>query len=339
MPTQNDRPQPAHSPTRCVHLDDATTTPRRPAVSARSAVTSRRLLAWTLGTTFALASAMPGPATAEPFEDCQLAEGVAVHGAGGAVSAGNGSAFVFGGPLGGAVLCNPPTMSSTELVYGGSAARVAFTTGAGGYFDTLASVAQDDSDARAWVRLDFAYPFRVVPDDPLSTAPVEISIITRHRTSTDISVAGGASASNSLSADYAIGNGYTSEPGFFQQWSSGGAPPVPNGYFDIVHTAQVPVNTVLNFRARLQPQSYASDGNLANPGGGGAGMRLLWTFAAETDAAATIVFDFEDALGLDPPSLDFVPEPGFGTALGGCVLTLAGLRRHSRARPRRVNRS
>lgn len=240
---------------------------------------------------------------------------------------------MFNGGVSGTVPCCPPNAWATSAQAGGYAGVANFQAAIGLAFGTGAITPPSTTQpSRGFMAVEGNYRFRVVPDDPLSTDPVELEITTRHRFGADsVSISGAGSASNSYRAYYAVEPMPITGLGFPADWDSEGVPVVSEGFFDLVETIVVPVHQDMVFRTWHQQQSFACSGS--QPGSSAsASLSSFSTFEFDTDAPATIVFAYEDELGLPPPQLDVVPEPALGAALGPALVLLASLSRSPRGR-------
>ncbi|MEM9174565.1 MAG: hypothetical protein AAGC67_04975 [Myxococcota bacterium] len=290
---------------------------------------------------FAALTLAAGEAPAQNFGACLQDDGVAYFGYSSAAVAASEAVWIFDGDPWSPSPCGPPVGGGAESLTGGSVAAANYAAGTGVILTTSALAPPTTIlPSRGFLAFEASYRFRVVPDDPLATGPVEIIVTTRHRFGDDrFAATGDANASNTYRALYAVENGPIFWPGFLQDWSTDGLPIVSKGYYDLVERVTVPVDQELVFRTSFQQESFAR-GNVGLPtSSAAASLGSTSTFAFETDAAATIVFAVETELGLAAPQLDVVPEPA--TTLGfapGLVLAAALGRRRCGPRATKARR-
>ena len=256
--------------------------------------------------------ASPWTSQAGPFDDCLDDAGLAlVTAPSNLLQVGSDWTWLFGAP-GTYVSCDPPSAGYQELTAGGRKASAGYAASVGVQLSTAALSSPGDSGAsHARLEVDQYFAFEVVPDDPTSTAPVTIDIVTRHRfgsVTTDSSSPG--SAGSGLSVYHELRR-RADQVYVGPTWSLQ-VPVADGGVTDLFHRVEVPVNTPLRLLANLDQRSDANSGG--GSGSGAAGANTTWTLEVTTDAAATVVFDSESLLGVAPPRLDDVPEPELGTA-------------------------
>jgi len=182
------------------------------------------------------------------------------------------------------------------------------------------------------------FVFTVIPDDLESTDPILITITARHDFGgIAASSNGGASASNNHVTRYDLRRGSTGGPQVLPPWNSELIIPEPNESFDLIQDVTAPVDEKLYLLATLEQLSSAVGSSGANPGSGSAQLSSTITYEVSTEAAASIVFDLETLLGLDPPALDVVsaPEPDLWLMQLGAVIAI-GIGRRVRARRARA---
>ncbi len=276
----------------------------------------------------------PAALAQTPLEDCLNSDGMAfVGGHSAAVTYSSNVTWLFGGPGGGTVLCDPSLGGEAVNAAVGNAATVAFAGGTGGITTTGAIAAPDSSSmANGYFAGSYYYKFRVIPDDPTSIEPITIDFITRHEFGTVLGTASGSGAffQNSFQAKYWVNQ--LPIQTLFPRWTSGSGAPTAGTYVDIPYSMTVFPNQDLYFIAEIRQSSLGTGRISPEQASASASVASVWTFEATTDDPATIVWEIETALGLAPPQLDVVPEPAFAASLATCLL---GLSMASRRRDRR----
>lgn len=287
-----------------------------------------------------LVALLPGPSAAQtPVLDCLDDYGMAFVGGHSAAVANSNLVFLFGGPGGGAVLCGDPVEASVHAITTASLGQ-AWLSGTSGMLTTTIGLAGpvQSSVGRSFLAGDLIYRFRVVPDDPTSTAPVDIDFVTRTEVlHAQLTTTGLGIASQSFLAEYGVSA--FPEPPLFPAWEHQDLAPTTGTVTDVVHTVSVPVNVDRYFVASLS-QATNTQGRRLPDGSGTAALSTLWSFEASTDAPATIVWEIESQLGL-VPGLDAVPEPALGVTLVPLAAIVGDAARRARRRrcaARRLNR-
>lgn len=227
-------------------------------------------------------------------------------------------------------LCDPPHTASREVGGGAGSGIIDYLAGSGLALatGTIATPSAHQLN-RAYLQTIMVHEFRVVPDDPSSTAPVPITVRARHdfgRVRT--SVSGTGSAANSHVGFYAVRlTDWLSGPAY-ATWDTEDFVAAEDESFTVTQPLDAPVTGPLFLVATINQES-AARGALSGPNGSGAAeISSEVTFQIDTEAAASIVFESASTLGLAPPQLGVVvPEAGGLLAGGAALLALAALRR------------
>jgi hypothetical protein len=216
-------------------------------------------------------------------------------------------------PFPDSTLCAPPIQGMVNIGDDSGAVLMEYQIGFGLYAFTAAIASPDVSGvSQGFVGFSQFFVFTVIPDDSESDDPIFITITARHDYGgIAASSNGGAAASNSHVTRYDLRVGSNGGPQVLPPWNSELIVPQSGESFDLIQHVDAPVNVKLYLLATLEQQSGAIGSSGANPGSGSAQFASTITYEVSTDAAASIVFDLETLLGLDPPALDVVgvPEP------------------------------
>ena len=232
-----------------------------------------------------------------------------------------------------AASCEPNVMRSGAL--GGSGAAVLDYTGGFGFevsTEVFAATAQDRTSEAIFRGGLFVF-FTILPDDPAETGPVDVTITSRHDFGTvGSSTTDFGSASNFHRASFILRR--NSDTGqIVSQWNSAGIPVFSGNSADVEQVLSLDVDQRYALFMSLSNESKAFPAPGAGSGTGSARLDSTNTFEITTDAAAEVVFDHEDLLGLGKPQLGVVPEPSAAVAGSVALLTLSLLRNRKRCQP------
>jgi MYXO-CTERM domain-containing protein len=178
------------------------------------------------------------------------------------------------------------------------------------------------------------FSFTLVPDDPMSSAKVPLTVTSRHGFGrVRVGVSGAGIAANGHAAFYSLRLSSPTGSRIGSDWSSEDeVVATEDTSFDVVHMEpEVFVNLKIIFVAEISQQSFASGSNGSTMGSASAELSSTVTYAFSTDDSTSIVFDMESLAGIPAPALDVVtvPEPE-GWLLGLAALTgLVALRRRA----------
>jgi len=232
------------------------------------------------------------------------------------------------------VHCGPPHEGMAGISSPSGSVLVEYLAGTG---LALATGALASSEAtqfnRMYVDTTLVFEFRVVPNDPEATNPVEIDVVARHEFGeVRADVSGVGDVANSHEGAYWVNSFSPNGPRIGNIWLGQGIIPSTGALFNVPNSLAVPVNTKLYYFANAKQQSLARGGLSGQQGSGGAAdQSSTVTFEITTEADAVIEFALEDKLGIPPPTLGVVTVPEASGGLLGALAALASLgRRRSR---------
>jgi hypothetical protein len=302
----------------------------RPLATPAAPVAMRQPTPFALG--IALASILLASAARADLQTCVNDTGYAfIGGRSGLVLWGSDPVWLFD-PDGGyeQLFCAPPHEGMLGISSPTGAVVVEYLAGTG---LALATGALATSEAnqfnRMYVDTTLVLEFRVVPNDPEATDPVEIDIVARHEFGeVRADVSGVGSASNSHEGAYWVNRLSPNGPRIGNIWLGEGIVPSTGAVFNVPNTLAVPVNTSLYYFANAKQQSLARGGLSGQQGSGGAAdQSSTVTFEITTEADAMIEFPLVERLGISPPMLGVVMAPEAGGGLAIALATLTALRR------------
>ena len=257
----------------------------------------------------------PRPALAGPVEDCLAETGLAFRGGQSVVQAGDEVEWAFGSPNAQPVYCDPPDADRLALTAGSGAAELRYLGGVGALFSTKARSQADALTAsRGQVELDLLYGFRVTRDDPQSALPVPFVIQLDYLFRPRLQAIGTGFSENNA-ATTALIRRDSPTGAIVKTLYSGALPATSNSIITLFLNADLPVETDLYLVFEWSQESYADSGNGSGADSSSASVETTFTFAATPLEDADIEFDFESRLGLAPPTIGVVPEPGFAASL------------------------
>lgn len=232
--------------------------------------------------------------------------------------------------------CAPPPAGMSAIGASSGAGVIEYLAGTGLALATGSlGTPQASNLNRTYITAGLVLEFRVVPNDPQNTSPVEIDIVARHEfDEVRAEVSGLGYASNSQLGVYEV---RTSPFGgrIGTIWLSEGlVVPSTGAAFDVPRTLTVPVDRSLYYFATIVQESTARGGVIGGQtSSAAADQSSITTFEITTEADATIEFPLVEALGLAPPTLGVVvPEASGGLLAGLAALGVLGGRRPRRAR-------
>jgi hypothetical protein len=277
----------------------------------------------------------PAPALADEPGPCLAATGYVFLGSQGTVSLYGGAPVVLFTPGDPTAFCDPPHADQLEIGGPSGAALIEYLAGTGLALATgvVASPSATQGN-RAFLTGSLIFAFRVVPDDPGATAPIEISIDSRHdfeRVRTEVSGVG--IAENSHEGFYTLRQLSPSGLAIGTSWSTQGLVPSEGGAFPLSVARTVPAGVPLFLEVSVSQQSFARGSFGAQAGSASAEISSTVTLAVGTGAPASVVFELEEKLGASPPQLGVVtvPVPAAGPAGGAALAGLWALRRRATA--------
>lgn len=265
-------------------------------------------------------------ASADPWP-CASTTGYALVGLHSNASYDGDVAWLFTPPGGGDVFCDPPHAGRVELGGSRGSVIVEYLAGTGVAFATGAIANPNGTIAnRGHVGVTLFLEFTALPDDPGATAPIPVVVRARHDFARfAASVSGSGDASNSHDGSYEVRRDTTFGT-TVDSWNSDGLVPTDGGRFDFARPLNLLPNVRYYLSATLRQESYTRGTLGAVDGSGAADASSTVTFAVDTEAAASILFGVESALGIPPPQLGVVTAPEAG-ALAPAFATLWLLRR------------
>jgi hypothetical protein len=233
------------------------------------------------------------------------------------------------------VFCAPPHEGMLGISSPSGSVVVEYLAGTGLALATgaLATSAATQFN-RMYVDTTLVFEFRVIPNDPQATDPVEIDIVARHEfDEVRADVSGVGDVANSHEGAYWVNSFSPNGPRIGSIWLGQGIIPSTGAVFNVLNTLAVPVNTNLYYFANARQQSVARGGLSGQQGSGGAAdQSSAVTFEITTEADATIEFALVERLGIPPPMLGVVAVPEAGGGLAAALATLAALGRRSARR-------
>jgi hypothetical protein len=216
-------------------------------------------------------------ASADPWP-CASTTGYALVGLHGNASYDGDVAWLCTPPGGGDVFCDPPHAGRVELGGSRGSVIVECLAGTGVAFATGAIA------------------------NPSGTAPIPVVVRARHDFARfAASVSGSGDASNSHDGSYEVRRDTTFGT-TVDSWNSDGLVPTDGGRFDFARPLNLLPNVRYYLSTTLRQESYTRGTLGAVDGSGAADASSTVTFAVDTEAAASILFGVESALGIPPRS-------------------------------------
>jgi hypothetical protein len=266
----------------------------------------------------ARAAADPGP--------CVSATGYALVGMHSNANYGGDVTWLFTPPGGSDVFCDPPHSGRVQVGGSRGSVIVEYLAGTGVAFAT-GSIANPSATSanRGHVQLNLFLEFTAVPDDPGATDAIPVVLRARHDfAGVATSVSGSGTAFNSHEGFYQVLRGSTAGQ-LVDSWDSDGLVMTGGGRFDFVRPIEVLPNVPHVLSALLFQESYARGTLGSTQGSAAAEASSTVTFQVDTEAAASVVWEVENAFGVPPPQLGVVAVPEAGALTPAAVSALVGL--------------